>query len=295
MLNEPLKVIYDCDNTTGIIGKDIDDGLTLLYLSKLLEVELLGNTLTFGNGTVAEVEQQSRKMKSLFNLSIDQYPGCEKNAPFDSSRPSPAATFLVNQVKQYPKQITILATGSMNNLYEASLIDPDFFRMIKQIVIMGGKFAPLSINGQPVDELNLSISHIAATAVLNSGCKITLVSGQYIRDAVLPRKQIESKLCPSSSESSHWLDQILEAWFRTNQKWWNLDGMINWDGVTAEAMLDPKQFIHKDIFVEASTEHLKQGLIDQKNIPGNKISVIYQIKNMNKLNDKLISVLNLYR
>ena len=55
-----MKIIYDCDNTMGLYGKDVDDGLTLLYLYQQADVDLLGVTLTYGNGTLAEVVGQSK-------------------------------------------------------------------------------------------------------------------------------------------------------------------------------------------------------------------------------------------
>ena len=35
------KIIFDCDNTIGIEGCDVDDGLTLLYLLGCKDVEVL--------------------------------------------------------------------------------------------------------------------------------------------------------------------------------------------------------------------------------------------------------------
>ena len=43
------KIIFDCDNTIGIEGCDVDDGLTLLYLLGCKDVEVLGITNCFGN------------------------------------------------------------------------------------------------------------------------------------------------------------------------------------------------------------------------------------------------------
>ena len=44
------RVIFDCDNTMGQPYREVDDGLTLLYLLGRSDVELLGITTTFGNG-----------------------------------------------------------------------------------------------------------------------------------------------------------------------------------------------------------------------------------------------------
>src|SRR5699024_4245049 len=113
-----MKLIYDCDNTIGIYGKDVDDGLTLLYLYQQTNVELLGVTLTFGNGTVEQVVQQTDNLKKLFSLNVETYRGKEK---YDSQKEhSPAAEFLAKSVRDAPNEITILATGSLNNLSEAA-------------------------------------------------------------------------------------------------------------------------------------------------------------------------------
>ena len=43
------KVIFDCDNTMGQIGWELDDGLALFYILGSSDLELLGITATFGN------------------------------------------------------------------------------------------------------------------------------------------------------------------------------------------------------------------------------------------------------
>ena len=48
---ERIPVILDCDNTMGIPGCDVDDGLALLYLLGSPEVRLLGVTCSYGNST----------------------------------------------------------------------------------------------------------------------------------------------------------------------------------------------------------------------------------------------------
>lgn len=290
-----MKVIYDCDNTTGIPQRDVDDGLTLLYLVKEPQVELLGNTLTFGNGTVQEVEHCTEKMAELFQLNIPTFIGLEKNVSFRLGKPSPAAKFMIEAIKKYPQQITILATGSQNNLAEVELFEPGLLQKTAQIVIMGGIFQPLMINGVAVDELNLSISNEAAQTVLNSQANITLVSGQYILDGILSRKNIDTGLVTKDNPGAKWLKSVLDDWFDENIKMWNLDGTINWDGVTAFAFLQPEQFIFKDVYIEPTPKDLKHGMIKLANLPnGHKINLVYQIKDMSVLNDLLLQRLNSY-
>ena len=56
------RVIYDCDNTMGLPLKEVDDGLTLLYLLGRPDIELLGVTTTFGNGTAGQAYAQTQKL-----------------------------------------------------------------------------------------------------------------------------------------------------------------------------------------------------------------------------------------
>ena len=45
-----IPVILDCDNTMGVPGCDVDDGLTLRYLLGCPEVELLRRGMILGCG-----------------------------------------------------------------------------------------------------------------------------------------------------------------------------------------------------------------------------------------------------
>ncbi len=62
------KIIFDCDNTMGVYGCDVDDGLTLLYLLGRQDIDLLGLTTTYGNNNLDTVYNNT---KSIFEeLSI---------------------------------------------------------------------------------------------------------------------------------------------------------------------------------------------------------------------------------
>lgn len=68
-----MKLIYDCDNTMGINYRDIDDGLTLLYLYKNPNVDLLGISLTFGNDILHKVIESTKVLVSKFNIDVPVY------------------------------------------------------------------------------------------------------------------------------------------------------------------------------------------------------------------------------
>ena len=84
------KVIFDCDNTFGLADHDVDDGLTLLYLLGAPTIDLLGVTLTYGNGSLEEVEKMTKELQQRLTLSFDYYSANQ-------------AEYLVKQVNLYPK------------------------------------------------------------------------------------------------------------------------------------------------------------------------------------------------
>ncbi|UCF97487.1 MAG: nucleoside hydrolase [Spirochaetaceae bacterium] len=177
-----IDLIYDCDITMGLPGKDVDDGLALLYLLGSAEIRLLGVTSTFGNSTIEEVHPCLLSiLEDLGRSHIPAYRGAARSAtrptvPFhhdpgirDSRADSDAAQFLADSVRQSPGTMSILATGSQTNLLGAYRLHSGFFRDVKEIVFMGGVSEPLLINGREMAELNLASDPEAALYALYAG------------------------------------------------------------------------------------------------------------------------------
>jgi purine nucleosidase len=104
------KVILDCDNTMGVEGCDVDDGLALIYLLGKENIELCGITATYGNRDIETVYAKTFDM--LWELGRENIPllkGCAGNQPV----PCEAAEFLAAAAKARPGEISILATGSL--------------------------------------------------------------------------------------------------------------------------------------------------------------------------------------
>jgi inosine-uridine nucleoside N-ribohydrolase len=175
------KVICDCDNTMGVPGKPIDDGQTLLYLFGRSDIDLLGVTTTFGNGSIDEVHGATEQLLSdLGRQDIPLFRGEGERG----QTPTDAARFLAQTAASYPGEITLLAIGPVGNLRAAAELDPDFFSHLRQIEIMGGYLHPLPISGwEQVPERNLASDPEAAFAVLNASCPITLMNAHICLQA----------------------------------------------------------------------------------------------------------------
>lgn len=53
-----------------------------------------------------------------------------------------AANFLIRKVREFPGQVSIIATGPMTNIALAQKLDPEFAKLAKELVYMGGSLNP---------------------------------------------------------------------------------------------------------------------------------------------------------
>ena len=186
-------VIFDCDSTAGLPGKPMDDALALLYLlGRPNEAEILGITCTFANGTAAEVyASTSRLLREIGRGDIPLLRGAESG---EDPR-TEAAQFIVDTVNARPGAVTLVAIGSLTNLYGAYLLDGTVFEKVKQIVLMGGYTAPVLYHGFHLEELNFSVNPEAAACVLNHGKNISILTGNNtLEPSYLPKEEFMEKM-----------------------------------------------------------------------------------------------------
>ena len=242
-------IIFDCDSTVGLPGKPMDDALALLYLlGRPGEAEILGITCTFANGTAREVYQSTRQLlQEIGRTHIPLLPGADRG---EDPR-SDAARFIAETVNARPGEITLVAIGSMTNLYGAWLLDNTVFNKVKEIVIMGGYTAPVFYHTRHLEELNFSVNPEAATCVLNHGRNISILTGNNtLEPSYLPKAEFIEKMC-SGSPSGRYIAE--KCGYRFDDKAVR-DGdaaSYCWDVVATVYLLHPELFeeFHAHCFV----------------------------------------------
>jgi inosine-uridine nucleoside N-ribohydrolase len=242
----------------GIRGKDVDDGLAILYLLGQKDVNLHGITTTFGNSSVEDVY---RTTENLFDeLHITGIP-LLKGAGSAEERKSEASDFLVESVGNFPNEITILATGSLTNLYAAYEHDHLFFQKLDGIIMMGGITENLYIGGRKLEELNLSSDPEAAYRIFNSDCKVTTVTGNLCLQALLLRDDFNTWASKEGRVVYRFLENKIGYWFREVERQFGIPGFHVWDVVAAVYSTDPGLFRAKEWNVTSSPEDFKRGLL----------------------------------
>src|SRR5260370_24519677 len=180
----PQLVIIDTD-----IGDDVDDAFGVALALQSRELQILGITAAWGNTPLrakllARFLQETGRTDIPIAVGTEKYPAKDnlnfsqaKYAERGPARTFPAAVdFLLAQIRQHPGEITLIAIGPETNLGEAIDRDPDTFRKLKRVVLMGGSiyrgydgFPYPTGKPQPQPEWNILCDIPAAQKLFTSG------------------------------------------------------------------------------------------------------------------------------
>lgn len=141
----PQKIIIDTD-----IGDDIDDAFAIALALRSPELQILGITTTFGD-TEARAKIVDRLLGEAGRQDIPVAVGIPTKAPgsmsqrrygeggrFARSSHPAAVDFILDQIRRSPAEITLVAIGPLVNIGALIDKDPQTFRKLKRVVIMGG-------------------------------------------------------------------------------------------------------------------------------------------------------------
>jgi len=136
-------VIIDSD-----IGDDIDDAFALALALRSPEFRVLGVSVDFGN-TPMRARLADRFLKATGCSNIPVAMGEETTQPIrmtqmnyalaekESVHPD-ATDFILKAIRENPGQVTLIAIGPLVNVGSLIDKDPETFRKLKRVVMMGG-------------------------------------------------------------------------------------------------------------------------------------------------------------
>lgn len=201
------SILFDVD--TGI-----DDALAMAYALNSPELNVLGFTTCFGNVPVEEATRNTLAILEKVGKMVPVYEGAASTfargmsqhwakhihgedglgnvldeLPTAQAEKGFAPDFIVEQVKRYPQEITIIAVGPLTNLALAIKGSPEIIPLVKEVIIMGGAVkvpGNITIHG----EANIVADPEAAAYVLSSGLQITLVGLDVTMQTLLPQSAL---------------------------------------------------------------------------------------------------------
>jgi inosine-uridine nucleoside N-ribohydrolase len=181
----PGLAILDTD-----IGDDIDDAFALGLALTSPELRLIGITSAWGD-TALRTRMIDRLLCETGREDIPVATGVATHRPGAAAfsqapwaragQESPkhhedAVTFLLDQAKKHPGEITLIAIAPLTNLGAAIDRDPATFRKFKRVVMMGGSvYRGYDADSSPDAEYNIAMDPTAARKLFHSGVPIYMM------------------------------------------------------------------------------------------------------------------------
>jgi purine nucleosidase len=180
------KAIIDTD-----IGDDIDDVFAVDLALISSEIHILGISAAWGDTALrARMLDRLTCEVGRTDIPIQAGPATKSQTTF-SQKPwakqgierthGDAVTFLLDQIKRHPGEITLLALGPLTNIGAAIDCDPETFRKLKRVVMMGGSIyrgyddLGYTTPHGPNAEYNIAMDPAAAQKLFGSGVPIFMM------------------------------------------------------------------------------------------------------------------------
>jgi inosine-uridine nucleoside N-ribohydrolase len=164
----------------------------------------------------------------------DQIGDMPEGQPTTKPSDEDAAHFLVRMVRKYPNQITLYAGGPMTNLALAISIDPEFPRLVKELVFMGASLNPQTTDPEffntPRHEFNLWFDPEAAHIMLRAPWKKIVCTTVDVSVKTRMTQALIDKVKAGNSPAAQYVGKYARLWGEYNYLW---------DELAAAAWLDP--------------------------------------------------------
>ena len=210
------KVIFDTD-----IGDDIDDAYALGLLLRSPEVKVIGVTTAFED-THLRARLAARFLRAAGRGDVPVYEGPKtaeakhftqkKWAEGTADRSFPdAIEFVLKTIRRNPGQITLVAVAPLTNVGALIRRDPETFRKLKRVVLMGGSVA-LGYGGkkEPEVEWNIMNDVPAAKALFGAGVPLYVMPLDSTEIPLGPERQ--AHLFAKKTGMTKALEELTAEW-----------------------------------------------------------------------------------
>ncbi len=225
---KPIPLILDCD-------PGHDDALAMILAAHNPALNLLGITTVSGNGGIAKVTLNARRVATMANINVPIAEGAGKailgaieeasdihgeSALDGAELPEPknelsalhAVDLMANLIKDHSEPVTLVATGPLTNIALFLKMYPQLKNRVAEIVFMGGSAS--RGNRTPYAEFNIWMDPEAADVVLRSGLPLTMC-GLDVTHQALVTKEIFTALQQMGTPLSSTIIGLLKFFAKT--------------------------------------------------------------------------------
>jgi purine nucleosidase len=268
------KVMMDCD-----VG--VDDALALILAFHSPQLDVKAVTGVNGNVPLEQVFENIQKVLSLIHpkhkpliakgadqplkgktiyahsvhgkdglggAKIDRREGEEGWQLF----PGHADELITKMARQYPDELTLIATAPLTNLALAIRKDSEGMGKLKEIVIMGGAVR-IGGNITPYAEFNIFSDPLAAKIALESGLPITLVPLDVTHQVSLTPQSMEERVKPVNNSISKFLIEAI-GYHSVTHQFRNMELVHLHDPLAVGVVIDPALVRKERLSIHVETQ-----------------------------------------
>ena len=287
MKEREYRVIVDTDPGLGKIGADIDDGLAIfLMLNNPETFHMEGISIVKGNTRLNVGYKLAREyLKVKKREDIPVLKGASSKREF--GKENDAVKFMINLVKENPREITIIALGPLTNVSTAINSDSEFLDNLKQVVFMGGtlylidafseKFRFLQSKDYNKTEFNFYSDAIAAKILLETPTNTPRMGfGLDACCKVIFREEQFEQLKTFNTPVINYIIKPVRYWLNL-WKYNKSNGFYPFDTLVPIYLMEPELFKFINIYVEIDTINLPGQIFIHEKIRANSAPIKYCI------------------
>ena len=163
-----------------------------------------------------------------------------------------AEEIIIKMARQYPDEMTLIATAPLTNLALAIQRDHEGMRKLHEITIMGGAVRTAG-NITPHAEFNIYSDPLAAKIVLNSGLPITLVPLDVSHQVSLTPQWMEERVRPINNSFSKFLIEAT-GYDSTARQFRNRELIYLHDPLAVGVVIDPALVRRERLSIDVETQ-----------------------------------------
>ena len=258
----PVKVLLDTD-----IGSDIDDAVALSYLLVQKRCQLLGITTVSGKSTQRAMLASALSHAAAKEIPI--YPGAENPLIIQQTQPDApqskklsmwphkknfeqgkAIAFMRKTIRDNPGEVTLLAVGPFTNIALLFMVDPEIPKLLKELVIMGGKYSDYPTPWGPTEWNAIVDPHATDIVLRQPDLKIRAFGLDITWRVSMTPKEVAHKF------EQNTLLRIVHDWSKV---WFEERELLHFhDPLAAVAIFNPEvcQYTKGNVQVELDDEKL---------------------------------------
>lgn len=175
---------------------------------------------------------------------------------YPRSRQSPAtveaADLILELVRRYPGEITLITLGPLTNIAQALRRDRKTMERVSRIISMGGAVL-VPGNTSATAEFNIATDPEAARIVLGSGLPLTLIPLDVTGRARLSGDALRTWVEPLADLPAQFLLDCTAHLIALSEKWEGFAGITLHDPLTVGVVIDPNLVKTRPLYVQVET------------------------------------------